>query len=173
MASSKKTAFSSGQMILTATPVVTSLHGRHHPQRCCRCFGIKSLVSVPVSESAPDGKRPFEVRCCDDRTYCSEKCRDEDMSDGHDVDCGVSIRQMIETKTNDPLVKKESDYNKFGDQDEYVTHTEILVRLVIRLIRDLELRTRPFQLPDGRTVCFDDIETPDCRRLHPVRLNCS
>lgn len=149
--------YKKGQQIMSCKPIVFALNElkRHH--RCSWCFGQLKDNSIHCSD---------ENHCF--KFYCSERCKQEDWSDGHDVECGTQLRQFIKEYCDRPEIREQSDYLKFVFFDEWITHSELLVRLYIKLIRQPQIRQMKYTLKDGRQICYDDIEVPECTLMHPV-----
>jgi hypothetical protein len=106
----------------------------------------------------------FECKTCSEYWYCSNWCRINDWN-CHQFECNNNLRQLIRDKCNEPSVKEESDWRKFIDLDEYVTQTQLLLRILFKLNSDPNCGSKPYLLPNGLSVSYNDIMAPNCVKM--------
>src|SRR5581483_1953273 len=143
-------SFNKGDVVLRESPLVSTLKENHKQERCGSCFA-KLQTEMPLTCA------------CGERRYCSDYCKEDDWTSGHNVECGVHLRDWFEARHEEVL--EECDWDKFRDVDEYLTHCELIVRLVLRVHCDKQLHSRSVKMPDGSMASYEDIQSPVCQRM--------
>ncbi|XP_054166054.1 SET and MYND domain-containing protein DDB_G0273589-like [Oppia nitens] len=145
------------QSVLKCRPFVCALKSTYKSLRCDYCF-----QNLPIDQT---------IRCerCVKMWYCSDTCCIND-SIGHSFECDVDydLIQIITDQFSCLDIRDESDWCKFRDPDEWLTHTLLLLRVLFRMKADPNCTTIDYQLPNGSTVCYDQINAPLCEHMHRV-----